>query len=84
MDNNGYHLPYQLEIIHSLMYVCICKQITDSQIHQEVENGVTTLEELSEKLGVSTQCGRCKTCAMNTIKSKVSDMAYFPVDVVAV
>lgn len=65
------------------MYICICKKITDTQIHQEVENGATTLEELSEKLGISTQCGRCEKCAKNMIRRKVSEMTYFPIDVVA-
>lgn len=62
------------------MYICICKQITDGQIHQEVENGASTLEELGERLGVATKCGKC---ARNMIRRKVSEMAYFPVDVVA-
>lgn len=65
------------------MYICICKKITDTQIHQEVENGATTLDELSRRLGVSTQCGKCTKCARNMIRRKVSEMQYFPVDVVA-
>lgn len=65
------------------MYICICKQITDTQIHQEIENGATTLAELSKRLGVATQCGKCGRCARNMIRRKAREMAYFPVDVVA-
>lgn len=65
------------------MYICICKKITDSQIHQEVENGASTLNDLSERLGVATQCGKCGKCARNMIRRKVAEMAYFPIDVVA-
>ena len=64
------------------MFICICKKITDTQIHQEVENGATTLDELSKRLGVATQCGKCGECARNMIRRKVSEMAYFPVNVV--
>lgn len=65
------------------MYICICKKITDTQIHHEVENGATTLDELSRRLGVATQCGKCGKCARKMIRRKVSEMAYFPIDVVA-
>jgi len=62
------------------MYICICKKITDTQINLEVENGATTLQEVSKRLGVSTQCGKCGKCARNMIRHKVSEMAYFPAD----
>jgi bacterioferritin-associated ferredoxin len=64
------------------MYICICKKITDTQIYQEIEKGATTLKELSEQLGVSTQCGKCGKCARNMIRHKVSDMASFPADAI--
>lgn len=65
------------------MYICICKKITDKQIHQEIENGATTLDELSNRLGVASQCGKCGKCVRNMIRRKASKMAYFPIDVVA-
>lgn len=65
------------------MYICICKKITDTQIHQAVENGATSLDDLSERLGVATQCGKCGKCARNMVRRKVAEMAYFPIDVVA-
>ena len=65
------------------MYICICKQITDTQIHQAVDNGATTLDEVSKQLGVATQCGKCRRCARNMIRRKVAENACFPIDVVA-
>ncbi len=41
------------------MYVCICKRITDSQIHDAIGRGARKLEDLSRDLGVATGCGQC-------------------------
>ena len=66
------------------MYICICKNITDTQIYEEVEKGARTLEDVSKRLGVSTQCGRCGKCARNMIRRKVSEMTYFPAEMLAI
>ena len=41
------------------MYVCICKSVTDSQIHEAIGRGARKLEDLSRELGVATGCGQC-------------------------
>jgi bacterioferritin-associated ferredoxin len=41
------------------MYVCICKQITDRQIHEAIGRGARNLADLSRELGVATGCGQC-------------------------
>ena len=41
------------------MYVCICRQITDKQIRQRCEEGVTTFSELRNEMGLASDCGRC-------------------------
>ena len=41
------------------MYVCICKGITDTQIHDAIGRGARKLEDLSRELGVATGCGQC-------------------------
>jgi bacterioferritin-associated ferredoxin len=41
------------------MYVCICKRITDNQIHDAISRGARRLEDLSRELGVATGCGQC-------------------------
>jgi bacterioferritin-associated ferredoxin len=41
------------------MVICICKRVTESQVMGEIRNGACQLEDLSERLGLGTQCGRC-------------------------
>lgn len=45
------------------MYVCLCNAVTDEQIRAEVRQGVCTMRELRERLGIATCCGRCSQCA---------------------
>lgn len=42
------------------MYVCICKAVTERQIHSCLSEGTDTLEGLQDRLGVATCCGRCR------------------------
>lgn len=41
------------------MYVCICRGITERDIHQAARQGICSLEQLSEKMGVGEDCGCC-------------------------
>ena len=41
------------------MYVCLCKAVTDGQIHKAVASGVGSLRELRGCLGVASDCRRC-------------------------
>lgn len=45
------------------MYVCICNAVTDKQIRQAAEDGVTDLWSLERKLGVAAGCGSCREMA---------------------
>ena len=45
------------------MYICICRQVTDRDIHEAVAQGACRMRDLREKLGVSMQCGKCAECA---------------------
>ncbi len=49
------------------MYVCICQQVTDRDIHQAVAQGACTMRDLREQLGVGTQCGKCAGCARDVL-----------------
>jgi bacterioferritin-associated ferredoxin len=49
------------------MIVCICRQVSDRQIHQAVADGAESLECLQFELGVATQCGRCADCATSIL-----------------
>ncbi len=49
------------------MYVCICRQVTDRDIHQAVAQGACHMRDLREQLGVSAQCGKCAGCARDVL-----------------
>lgn len=42
------------------MYVCVCNSVTESQLEQAVNEGLTTLEDLRDRLHVSRCCGVCE------------------------
>jgi bacterioferritin-associated ferredoxin len=45
------------------MYVCVCKAVTDHQIHRELDQGARNLRDLQVRLGLGTQCGGCRSAA---------------------
>ena len=45
------------------MFVCLCNGITESQIRAAASTGISTLEELTDRLGVASQCGQCGAMA---------------------
>ncbi|BAQ65948.1 (2Fe-2S)-binding protein [Geminocystis sp. NIES-3709] len=50
------------------MYVCICKGITERDIHKAVEQGISSLEKLSEVTSVSKDCGCCTDYACKVLR----------------
>lgn len=49
------------------MFICICKAVTDSQIHAEVRRGNSSLDCIQERLGVGMTCGKCAEVANDVI-----------------
>lgn len=57
------------------MYVCLCHNVTDTKIRHLVRTeGVTSMRELREQLGVATQCGKCAQCAKHVLNEALADM----------
>ena len=51
------------------MYVCLCHNVTDTKIRHLVRTeGVSSMRELREHLGVATQCGKCARCAREVLR----------------
>ena len=50
------------------MFVCLCNGITESQIRAAASTGLCTLEELTEHLGVASQCGQCGDMAQAVLE----------------
>jgi bacterioferritin-associated ferredoxin len=45
------------------MIVCVCNNISDREIRQAVDLGLSSMDELRRDLGVSTCCGKCAAYA---------------------
>ncbi|HDZ37581.1 MAG TPA: bacterioferritin-associated ferredoxin [Marinobacter sp.] len=54
------------------MYVCLCHGVTDRDIREAAENGVSSMRQLGKELGVGTQCGRCACTARNILRESRS------------
>jgi bacterioferritin-associated ferredoxin len=54
------------------MYVCVCNGVTDSEIRKAAENGVTSMRQLGNELGVGRQCGRCACMAREILRENQS------------
>lgn len=60
------------------MYVCICHQITDRQIHGVVEQGASSLGEVQLQLPVGACCGRCIDNAHALIAEQRGELSAVP------
>jgi bacterioferritin-associated ferredoxin len=49
------------------MIVCVCNNISDREIRQAVDLGITSIDDLREALGVATNCGECLSYAMEVL-----------------
>ncbi|MBI2380874.1 MAG: bacterioferritin-associated ferredoxin [Gammaproteobacteria bacterium] len=56
------------------MYVCLCHAVTDRQIRQAVCAGACSMRQLSQELGVNTQCGKCGKCAQQVLKNTLAEL----------
>lgn len=42
------------------MYICICKAVSDQDIHRAVAQGAGSFEDLQARTGCTTCCGCCE------------------------
>ena len=66
----------QILVLGKTMYVCICRQVTDNQIRDLCLDGVSNLADITAKLGVASECGKCGKLA-NAIVKEFSKGANF-------
>jgi bacterioferritin-associated ferredoxin len=57
------------------MIVCICNNVSDREIRQAVDLGLTTMAELRHDLGVATCCGKCQSCAKTVLRTCLEQQA---------
>jgi len=53
------------------MFVCLCKAVTDHQIRDAVDTGVSSFEDMQAQLAVSTVCGGCACEVKMVIEQKL-------------
>lgn len=41
------------------MYVCVCKAITDKQIHKVINEGACSRRQVHQCTGAGSVCGKC-------------------------
>ena len=57
------------------MYVCLCNRVTDREIKQAVDAGISELHQIRAQLGVSGQCGSCADLAQSIIDEHLAGRA---------
>ena len=57
------------------MIVCVCNNISDREIRQAVDLGLSSMAELRRDLGVATCCGKCATCAKQVLGEHLAGQA---------
>lgn len=62
-----------IRIWFSIMYVCLCKAVTQQQIEQSVAAG-DGYAQIRQKLGVGTDCGCCGQCAKQLVREYTSKL----------
>lgn len=58
----------------AIMYICLCKGITDRQIKDAVFAGASNLREVRKQLGVMTQCGKCGIHTRQLVEETLSSI----------
>lgn len=51
------------------MYICVCRGITDKHIQAAAQQGVSSIEELAQSMGVGTGCGVCHGQACQVLEA---------------
>jgi bacterioferritin-associated ferredoxin len=53
------------------MIVCVCNNISDREIRQAVDLGLSSMDDLRRDLGVATCCGKCATYAEKVLNTHI-------------
>jgi bacterioferritin-associated ferredoxin len=57
------------------MIVCVCNNISDREIRQAIDLGLSSMEELRRDLGLSTCCGQCASYAEQVLSAHLASSA---------
>ena len=59
------------------MYICLCNNVTDTDIRAAVDGGVHNLRQLKAATGCSTGCGKCVESAQQELVEALWDRRQF-------
>ena len=51
------------------MKICICKNVSDREIREAIDNGARNMRDLREELGVGSECGKCACAAKRILRT---------------
>ena len=57
------------------MYVCICNNVTESDIDRAISDGAMSLGCVKERLGVASCCGQCEDRASDYVDAALPKQA---------
>ena len=57
------------------MIVCVCNNISDREIRQAIDLGISSMDELRETLGIATCCGNCLSYAVEVLDEHLAAQA---------
>lgn len=60
------------------MYVCLCNAVTDSDIRDAVDAGVSSFRQLKQRTKCATRCGQCTKMANEVLQEALSRNKSFP------
>lgn len=52
------------------MYVCMCKGISDKEIEKSIDDGATTVEQVTRSCRAGGDCGACHDMIEEMIEAK--------------
>ena len=54
------------------MLVCLCKGVSDRDIHSLMDEGKTSFRQVRNELGVATSCGQCACYTKELIENRLA------------
>jgi bacterioferritin-associated ferredoxin len=64
-----------------MMYICICKAVTDTQLRTAIDEGVCTRRQLTHCFGVGKDCGKCNKEIKELLKQGNQQTSIYPMTV---
>ena len=50
------------------MYICLCRAVTRKTIEAAIERGADSVEEIGQRCGAGTECGKCQPLIVRLIR----------------